>query len=184
MNESGPDSFASDACHSMDNPGGKSPRRSFVDDFVEGKTPENSTSPANVSDLLGSSSPEHQSEPCMEERPIDQNTTSDMKDEPRDLLDKSLHINASPLCLETMKNTLGLEDGSVNERKVDEEFGDMGGVPNKEEVGDSEAPVHVILVMKLEGYPVRKLRLKSTQAVIVAMKKFATASGFNYKELR
>jgi len=44
--------------------------------------------------------------------------------------------------------------------------------------------VPIIFSMKLEGYPVRKLRLKSTMSVGVAMRKFATASGFSHKELR
>ena len=184
------DSFARVANHSTEKPGGKSPGcRSFasVDDFVEGKTAESSTSPANVSDLLRSSSPEPQPKAWtpenMEERPGHRSPTSDIKDEPRDLLEESMHIDESPLVPEAVKNTLDLEDSSVIERKVDEESGELKGAPEKE-LGNSEEPVHVILVMKLEGYPVRKLRLKSTQGVIVAMKKFATLSGFGYKDLR
>lgn len=188
------DSFASVATHSTDKPGGKSPGcQSFasVDDFVEGKTPESSTSPANVSDLLRSSSPEPQPEAWtpenVEERPGHQSPTSDIKDEPRDMLEESMHIDESLLSSETVKNTV--EDSSVIERKVDVESGELRGVPEKEddaikESRDNEEPVFVILVMKLEGYPVRKLRLKSTQGVIVAMKKFATASGLSYKQLR
>ena len=190
------ESFAGVANHSTGKPGGKSPGfRSFasVDDIVEGKTAESSTSPANVSDLLRSSSPEPQAEAWrpenVEERPGHRSSTSDIKEEPRDLLEESMHIDGSPLVPETVKNTLDLEDSSVIERKVDEESGELKGAPEKEddavkELRDSEEPVHVILVMKLEGYPVRKLRLKSTQGVIVAMKKFATLSGFGYKELR
>ena len=125
----------------------------------------------------------------MEERPGHRSSTSDIKEEPRDLLEESMHIDGSPLVPEAVKNTLDLEDSSVIERKVDEESGELRGAPEKEddavkELRDSEEPVHVILVMKLEGYPVRKLRLKSTQGVIVAMKKFATLSGFGYKDLR
>ena len=188
------DSFASVATHSTDKPGGKSPGcQSFasVDDFVEGKTPESSTSPANVSDLLRSSSPEPQPEAWtpenVEKRPGHQSPTSDIKDEPRDMLEESMHIDESLLSSETVKNTV--EDSSVIERKVDVESGELRGVPEKEddaikESRDNEEPVFVILVMKLEGYPVRKLRLKSTQGVIVAMKKFATASGLSYKQLR
>ena len=195
MNESAPDLRPGDSFASTNKLGGKSSDcRSFasVDDFVEGKTPESSTSPANVSDLLRSSSPEHQPEAWrpenVEEKPDHHlSPASDIKDEPRDLLEKSMHINESPLVPEMVKNTL--EDSSVIERKIDEEKGEWRGAAKNEddatkELRDKEEPVHVILVMKLEGYPVRKLRLKSTQGVIVAMKKFATASGFGYKELR
>jgi len=185
-------SLASVATHqSTDQPSEKSPAcQSFasVDDVVQGKTPESSTSPANLSDLLRSSSPEPQAEALMpeneEERPGHQSPNLEIKDEPRDLLEESMHINESPLVPEGVKNTVG--ESSVLEGRIDEE---QLRAPKKEEdttkvLRDSEEPVHVILVMKLEGYPVRKLRLKSTQGVIVAMKKFATASGFDYKELR
>jgi len=187
VNESAPDPPL--ATHRTDKHGCQS--FASVDDFVEGKTAESSTSPANVSDLLRSSSPEPQPEALrpenVEERPAHQSPTSDIKDEPRDLLEESMHINGSPLPPETVKSTL--EGSSVVERKVEGESGELRGALKKEddatkELGDGVEPVYVIFVMKLEGYPVRKLRLKSTQSVIVAMKKFATLSGFSYKELR
>ena len=215
-------SLASVATHSTNGqPGGKSPAsQSFAtaDDFVQSKTQESNTSPADVSDLLRSSSPEPHlenkderpappspgseikdepspdphTEGCMrenmEERPAPPSPTSEIKDEPRDLLEESVHIDESPPGPEEgVKSTL--EDQSGIERKLDQESGGLRGAPKMEknstiDLRDSGEPVHVILVMRLEGYPVRKLRLKSTQSVIVAMRKFATASGFNYKELR
>ena len=184
-------SFASVATHpSSDQRREESPARlSFarVDDLVQGKPPESSTSPANVSDLLRSSSPEPQGETFMPEnegeRSGHQSPTMGIKNEPRDLLEESMHINGSPLVPEGEKNILGessvLEGRSEGERVTFKKEEDTTN-----DLRDSEEPVIVILMMRLEGYPVRKLRLKSTQGVIVAMKGFATASGFSYKELR
>ena len=158
-------SLASVATHSTNGqPGGKSPASqpfATADDFVQSKTQESSTSPADVSDLLRSSSPEPHlenkderpappspgseikdepspephTEGCMrenmEERPAPPSPTSEIKDEPRDLQEESVHIDESPPGPEEGVKRT-LEDQSSIERKLDQESGGLRGAPKME----------------------------------------------------
>ena len=153
-------------------------------------TSESSTSPANVSDLLRSSSPEPHVEAFMQEDgkgcPVYPSSQLEIKEELGDMLEESVHIQNTPP--DSVGVTKVLEVNNVNDTRTDEESVLLKGtLKNEKDTTQNYGEIEeafVILVMKLEGYPERKLRLKSTQGVSVAMKKFAVASGLNWKELR
>ena len=118
--------------------------------------------------------------------PVYPSSQLEIKEELGDMLEESVHIQNTPP--DSVGVTKVLEVNNVNDTRTDEESVLLKGTLKNEKdttqnYGEIEEAL-VILVMKLEGYPERKLRLKSTQGVSVAMKKFAEASGLNWKELR
>ena len=159
----------------------------------QGSNSEGGTSPDRVSDLLRSSSPEPRAdiggEASNERRAVIESPASVTKAEIGNVMEESVHIHESPNKRRNVKEepfTSGIhkgeyeKEGTVMCESISKNLEDKISTEDLKNLEE----VPIIFSMKLEGYPVRKLRLKSTMSVGVAMRKFATASGFSHKELR
>jgi len=159
----------------------------------QGSNSEGGTSPDRVSDLLRSSSPEPRAdiggEASNERRAVIESPASVTKAEIGNVMEESVHIQESPNKRRDVKEepfTSGIHKGEFEKEGtvMCESISKILEVKISTEDLKNLEEVPIIFSMKLEGYPVRKLRLKSTMSVGVAMRKFATASGFSHKELR
>ena len=159
----------------------------------QGSNSEGSTSPDRVSDLLRSSSPEPRAgvgeEAPNERRAAIESPASVTKLEIGNVMEDSFHIHESPNKRRNVNEEPitggihkgdGEKEGTLMSEGISKKLEDKISTEGFESLEE----VPIIFSMKLEGYPVRKLRLKSTMSVGVAMRKFATASGFSHKELR